>query len=104
VVYGLASYAVIERTHEIGVRVNLGASRADVLRLILRQGLSLAMVGLASGALLAMAVSVGLERALFGIQKVRNWTPPRSGLRSGRPALGSITCVPRGCKRRLAVA
>jgi predicted permease len=58
--YGLVAYAVSRRTREIGIRMAIGADRAVVLRMILRQGLLLASVGLVVG----LAVSVGAGRAM----------------------------------------
>ena len=47
--YGLISYTVSQRTHELGVRVALGAARSEIIRLVLGQGLRLAAVGAAAG-------------------------------------------------------
>jgi putative ABC transport system permease protein len=65
-VYGVMAYRVSRRTLEIGVRVALGASRADVLRLTLGQALRLSAIGLVIGAVLAYAVSRALGSALRG--------------------------------------
>ena len=65
--YGLMVYAVSRRTHEIGIRMALGARPGDVLRAILGQGARLAGMGLALGTLCAMALSRLLESLLYGV-------------------------------------
>jgi ABC-type antimicrobial peptide transport system permease subunit len=66
-VYGLVSYAVAQRTHEIGLRVALGATRRDILRLVMLRGLKLTAAGLGVGAVLALASTHVLAQLLFGI-------------------------------------
>jgi putative ABC transport system permease protein len=66
-VYGVVSYAVSQRTHELGVRMAVGAARGDVVRLILGQGLRLALQAAAIGLVGALATSRVLAGLLFGV-------------------------------------
>jgi len=68
--YGVVSYSVTRRTREVGVRMALGARPGDVLRLILGQGLGLAGVGIAIGALVSALVARVLESLLYGVSAV----------------------------------
>ena len=69
-IYGVTSYYVTQRTHEIGVRMALGAQIADVLKLVLRRALLLAFVGIGIGIAGAIAVTRYLASLLFGVQPV----------------------------------
>ncbi len=66
-IYGLIAYSVAQRTHEIGVRMALGASQADVIRMVVRQGALLAAIGIACGLGGAFAMTRLLKTMLFGI-------------------------------------
>jgi putative ABC transport system permease protein len=58
--YGVISYSVAQRTRELGIRIALGAQKSDVLRLILRQGMTLVAIGVVAG----LAASIGLTRLM----------------------------------------
>ena len=66
-IYGVVAYRTQMRTHEIGIRVALGASRADVLRLVLMQGVQLTAAGLALGLMLAFGLTRFIAGLLYGI-------------------------------------
>jgi putative ABC transport system permease protein len=66
-IYGVLSYSITLRTHEIGVRMSLGASRADVLRLVIRDGMILAVVGAAIGFAGSLAITRVMSGVLFQI-------------------------------------
>jgi putative ABC transport system permease protein len=66
-VYGVMSYSVAQRTHEIGIRIALGAERTDVLRLILKEGLLLAGIGVGAGIAGALVLTRVMRSSLFGV-------------------------------------
>ena len=66
-IYGLVSQVVGVRTRELGVRIALGASRSDVVRLVLGHGLALTLIGIAIGLFGALAVSRVLSSLLFEV-------------------------------------
>jgi len=73
-IYGVMSYATAQRTREIGVRVALGAQRRDVLSLVIRKGVNLALIGTAIGLVGCLAVTRLVSSLLYGVTPTDPWT------------------------------
>jgi putative ABC transport system permease protein len=67
-IYGLMSYSVAQRTHEIGIRVAIGAQPRDVFRMVIGQGMMLAMIGVAFGLAGAFGLTRLMATMLFGVE------------------------------------
>ncbi|MBA3881800.1 MAG: FtsX-like permease family protein [Chthoniobacterales bacterium] len=65
--YGALAYSVGQRTREIGIRMALGATRSNVLRLVAKQGMMMVGIGLCVGAALSLVLSRGLDRFVYGV-------------------------------------
>ncbi|HEX8853555.1 MAG TPA: FtsX-like permease family protein, partial [Pyrinomonadaceae bacterium] len=66
-IYGIVSYSVSQRTHEIGVRLALGAQPRDVLRMVVGEGLRVVVIGVAAGLLLSLAATRLVAGFLYGV-------------------------------------
>ena len=66
-IYGVIAYSIAQRTHEFGVRIALGAERRTIARMVVRQGMSMAAVGLAVGIVAALAVTRALASLLHDV-------------------------------------
>jgi putative ABC transport system permease protein len=67
-IYGVMAYAVVQRNREIGIRIALGASRSEVVRVVVAGALKLALAGVAIGAMLSFALTRFLAQMLFGVR------------------------------------
>ena len=73
-IYGVMGYAVTQRTHEIGVRMALGARRGEVVRMVVRQGMAIAAAGIAVGAAAALGLTRVMGSLLYEIAPTDGFT------------------------------
>ncbi len=83
-IYGVVSYSVAQRTNEIGIRIALGARSADVVRMVLKQGLALAAIGLAIGLSASFALTRLMKSLLFDVSPTDPLTFAVIALSAGR--------------------
>lgn len=88
--YGVLSYSVSRRTREIGIRMALGAKRADVLRFFVRQGMTLVLFGVVVGLAAAFALTRFMSSLLFGISNTDFLT--FAGVAAGLSVVGLLAC------------
>jgi putative ABC transport system permease protein len=86
-IYGVIAYAVAQRTHEIGVRMALGAQRREVVRMVVRQGMAIALTGITLGIAAAFAVTRVLTSLLYEV------TPTDPATFAGVAALLAVTAL-----------
>jgi putative ABC transport system permease protein len=90
-IYGVMSYAISRRTQEIGIRVALGAARADVLRLVVGRGMGLIAIGLACGVAASLALTRLIVSLLYGVTSTDTLTFATAGLMLAAVAL--VACL-----------
>jgi predicted permease len=73
-IYGVMAYSVAQRTREIGIRMALGAQTGDVLRMVLKQGIVLAAIGLSIGLLASLGLTQLMSSVLYGVSATDIWT------------------------------
>ncbi|MGB7284184.1 MAG: ABC transporter permease [Candidatus Acidiferrum sp.] len=88
--YGLLSYEVARRTREIGIRAALGAQRQDVLRMVVKQGLVLVVLGSVAGVIASLAATRFLQSLLYGVRPSDPWT--FAGVFSLLVCVGALAC------------
>ena len=92
-IYGVMSYSVSRRTQEIGIRISLGAGPAEVLRMVVRQGMVQALAGAAAGIVVALLLSRLMAKMLYGVRPSDPITFGGVAIILGLVAL-LATCVP----------
>jgi predicted permease len=73
-IYGVLAYSVAQRTHEIGVRMALGARKGQILEMVIRKGMGLVVAGVAIGAIVGLALTRFITSELWGVSASDPWT------------------------------
>jgi putative ABC transport system permease protein len=73
-IYGLLAYSINQRKHEIGIRMALGAQPGDIIKMILAQGMKLALIGIAAGLVVAFALTRLMSSLLYGVSATDPFT------------------------------
>lgn len=73
-IYGVISYSIAQRTHEIGIRMALGAKSSDVMKMVIRQGVWLAVIGVAIGLVASFGLTRLMQSLLFGVSPTDPFT------------------------------
>jgi putative ABC transport system permease protein len=89
-VYGVMSYAVTQRTHEIGIRMALGAQMGNVIKLIMRSGLRIAIIGVVVGLVGAFALTRLMTSLLFAVEATDKTT--FAGVSVGLVVIALLAC------------
>ena len=88
-IYGVVAYVTRQRTHEIGIRIALGAQRKDVLRLVLYHGLQMTLIGLALGLVLSVMLTRFIAKLMFNVSPTDHWVYAGVSLLLGAVAMGA---------------
>ncbi len=92
-VHGVLAYLVAQRGHEVGIRMALGATRRDVVRMVVRQGVSMTLLGVGVGIAVALSVSGALQSLLYGVSATAPATYAAVGIALASVALAA-TALP----------
>ena len=98
-IYGVVSYTAAQRTREVGIRMAMGARRADVVRLFVREAAGLAAIGVAAGLLLAVAATRLLSGMLFAVHAWDPLTYVTASLLLGAAVLAATAAPARRASR-----